>query len=83
MAHSENKGTDLLSGTEGEYLGIYYKWSKDNKGHVYLTLTDNGIEHLVFKTDKPYEANDPNMIVYHAAATKHCIELYLEKKHCN
>lgn len=31
MAHSENKGTDLLSGTEGEYLGIYYKWSKDSK----------------------------------------------------
>ena len=31
---------DFLTGTEGEYLGVKYKWSKDNEDHQLLLLVD-------------------------------------------
>ena len=79
MEQTINK-TDLLTGNEGEYLGIQYKWSKDENGHQILTLIDNGKNYEVFKTDKPFMATEPDMNKYYQAAVKHCIELHLDKK---
>ena len=38
-----------LTGTEGEFAGIKYLWSKDNKGHQLLILNDNGTESVAWK----------------------------------
>ena len=40
---------DFLTGTEGEYLGVKYKWTRDEDDHQVLLLNDNGCDLLVWK----------------------------------
>lgn len=73
--------TDYMTGTEGEYLGIRYKWTKDEDNHQLLTLYDNGTEQLIAKSNKLL--TDPNMKMYYEMTTYLYIELYLKKKNIN
>ncbi len=52
---------DFLTGTEGKYLGVKYKWTKDNENHQLLVLVDREQEvvawqgrKLLTKTDNRY-----------------------------
>jgi hypothetical protein len=40
---------DFLTGTEGEYLGIKYKWTKDDEDHQLLILIDGEQEEVVWQ----------------------------------
>lgn len=46
---SITKQPDFLTGTEGEYLGIKYKWTKDAEDHQLLILIDGNKETVVWK----------------------------------
>ena len=40
---------DFLTGTEGEYLGIKYRWTKDDEDHQLLVLFDGEQEEVVWQ----------------------------------
>lgn len=43
---------DFLTGTEGEYLGVKYKWTKDDEDHQLLVLVDEECEVVAWQTEK-------------------------------
>ena len=43
---------DFLTGTEGEYLGVKYKWTKDNENHQLLVLFDGEQEVFVWQAKR-------------------------------
>ena len=43
---------DFLTGTEGEYLGIKYKWTKDDEDHQLLILIDGEQEVVVWQAKR-------------------------------
>lgn len=43
---------DYLTGTEGEYLGVKYKWTKDAEDHQLLMVVDEDQEYLAWKAKK-------------------------------
>ena len=58
---SITKQPDFLTGTGGEYLGVKYKWTKDDEDHQLLVLVDGEQEvvawqgrKLLTKTDNRY-----------------------------
>lgn len=77
MEQTINK-TEFLTGTEGEYLGVKYKWSKDQAGHQLLILVDNGVEQLVWKTDTLLD--NPEMAAEYKAFAELYVKKHLEEK---
>ena len=43
---------DFLTGTEGEYLGVKYKWTKDDEDHQLLVLVDGEQEVVVWQAKR-------------------------------
>lgn len=43
---------DFLTGTEGEYLGVKYKWTKDDEDHQLLVLVDGECEVVAWQAAK-------------------------------
>lgn len=43
---------DFLTGTEGEYLGVKYKWTKDKEEHQLLVLMDGEQEEVVWQAKR-------------------------------
>ncbi len=75
---SITKQPDFLTGTEGEYLGIKYKWTKDAEDHQLLILIDGNKETVVWKTKKLL--TDPEMATTYQNVVNDYIEFYLEDK---
>lgn len=43
---------DFLTGTEGEYLGVKYRWTKDENDHQLLVLVDEECEVVAWQTER-------------------------------
>lgn len=49
MGELVDKKHDFLTGTEGECLGVKYRWLRDENDHQQLMLNDNGREFVAWR----------------------------------
>lgn len=78
MGELVDKKHDFLTGTEGEYLGVKYKWTKDDEGHQLLVLVDDEQENLAWKTKKLL--TDTNALEAYQAVVRLAVKDYLLHK---